>query len=159
MPSSESLRYAAKAIIIENGRILCLQKEGDIGRFYVLPGGGQNPGELLTQALVRECREELGADVHVGRLRHVQEYIGDNHNFRDVHRSRHFVNVYFDCVLLERPETHPIEPDQGQVALVWLEVSQLLEHNFYPRVLAQELSGGPLSPQPGADPIYLGDSI
>jgi 8-oxo-dGTP diphosphatase len=149
-----TLRYAAKALIIENGRLLCLRKQGEIGGYYVLPGGGQDPGELLAETLRRECREELGAEVDVGRLRFVQEYIGNNHLFKDVHGDKHFVNLYFDCRLLEAPLTHPLSPDAGQVGLEWLEVGKLGEAAFFPRVLAGELAREPLD---GA--IYLGDSV
>lgn len=157
--SSTTLRYAAKALIIEDGRILCLKKHGDIGTFFVLPGGGQNPAELLPQTVLRECREELGAAVEVGRLRYVQEYIGDNHDFRKVHRGRHFVNLYFECRLLERPETHALAPDDGQVGLEWLEVSKLTSIAFFPRALAARLVAA--AANGGVEPgtVYLGDSV
>lgn len=152
MPGTQ-LRYAAKAIILENARLLCLRKRGDIGVYYVLPGGGQEPGELLTETLVRECLEELGARVQPGRLRFVQEYVGSNHVFRDAHGGKHFVNVYFDCRLLERPLTRSLRPDEGQEALEWLPLDRLGEAAFFPRALADRLRSG------GGDAAYLGDSV
>lgn len=150
-----TLRYAAKALIIEKDRLLCLRKQGAIGGFYALPGGGQHPGELLTGTLLRECLEELGARVEPGRLRFVQEYIGENHLFRDLHGGMHFVNLYFECALLEPVLTHPLSPDEGQVGLEWLEISRLGEAAFFPRSLATALASGyregPVS--------YLGDSV
>jgi 8-oxo-dGTP diphosphatase len=154
--SAPILRYAAKALIIENDRILCVRKEGDIGKYYVLPGGGQEPGELLTATLVRECLEELGAKVEAGRMRFVQEYIGDNHLFKDLHGRMHFVNLYFECRLLEPALTHPLSPDVGQVGLEWLEISRLGEAAFFPRVLAGRLAQGPDAEDAA---VYLGDSV
>jgi 8-oxo-dGTP diphosphatase len=151
---SQTLRYAAKALIIEAGRLLCLRKEGEIGKYYVLPGGGQDPGELLTETLRRECLEELGAKVEVGCLRFVQEYVGDNHLFKDLHGKLHFVNLYFECRLLEPVLTHPLSPDAGQVGLEWLEVDRLGEAAFFPRVLA-----GRLGPAEAGEIAYLGDSV
>lgn len=149
-----SLRYAAKALIIEEGRLLCLRKRGDIGVYYVLPGGGQEPGELLPDTLARECLEELGARAEIGRLRFVQEYVGRNHVFKQEHGGMHFVNLYFECRLLERPLTRPLTPDQGQEALEWLHLDRLSEAAFFPRSLAGRLGG------PGEDGIaYLGDSV
>ena len=153
MPA-ETLRYAAKALIVENGRLLCLRKQGDIGGYYVLPGGGQDPGELLTGTLERECLEELGAKVEVGRLRFVQEYVGGNHLFKDVHGKMHFVNLYFECRLLEPALSRPLSPDAGQVGLEWLDIGALGEAAFFPRVLA-----GRLGPGGDAGPAYLGDSV
>ncbi|MDB5104617.1 MAG: hydrolase [Fibrobacteres bacterium] len=151
---SQTLRYAAKALIIENDRLLCLRKQGDIGGYYVLPGGGQDPGELLPDTLRRECLEELGAAVEVGRLRFVQEYVGSNHLFKDVHGRMHFVNLYFECRLLEPVLTHPLSPDAGQVGLEWLDISRLGEAAFFPRVLA-----GKLGTIAAEGPVYLGDSV
>jgi 8-oxo-dGTP diphosphatase len=148
------LRYAAKALIIEEDRLLCLRKRGDIGVYYVLPGGGQEPGELLPETLTRECLEELGAHVEAGPLRFVQEYIGRNHVFKQVHGGMHFVNLYFECRLLERPLSRPLTPDQGQEALEWLGLDQLSEAAFFPRILAGRLQG------PFTDGVaYLGDSV
>jgi 8-oxo-dGTP diphosphatase len=152
------LRYAAKALIIQEGRILCLRKQGDIGLFHVLPGGGQNPDELLPETVHRECREELGATVAVGALRFVQEYVGTNHEFAHVHGGRHFVNLYFECRLLEPLGTHAMEPDPGQVGLDWLDVQALASMSFYPRVLAGILAQGQAL-EASAGPIYLGDSV
>jgi 8-oxo-dGTP diphosphatase len=152
--ASTVLRYAAKALIIEDGRLLCLRKRGDIGVYYVLPGGGQEPGELLTATLVRECLEELGARVEPGSLRFVQEYVGRNHLFKDAHGRMHFVNLYFDSRLLERPLTRPLIPDAGQEALEWLPLDRLSDAAFFPRVLADRLNR-PL----GEGIAYLGDSV
>jgi 8-oxo-dGTP diphosphatase len=148
------LRYAAKALIIEAGRLLCLRKRGDIGVYYVLPGGGQEPGELLPEALARECLEELGARAEIGPLRFVQEYVGRNHLFKQAHGGMHFVNLYFECRLLERPLTRPLVPDQGQEALEWLDLDRLPEAAFFPRNLAGRLHG----PFPEGV-AYLGDSV
>lgn len=149
-----TLRYAAKALIIEADRILCLRKRGEIGVYYVLPGGGQEPGELFPDTLSRECLEELGARVEVGPLRFVQEYVGRNHVFRHAHGHMHFVNLYFDCRLLERPLTRPLSPDQGQEALEWIGLDSLPEAAFFPRSLAARLR----DPLP-AGIAYLGDSV
>jgi 8-oxo-dGTP diphosphatase len=160
---SSVLRYAAKALIIEDGRLLCLRKRGDIGVYYVLPGGGQEPGELLPDTLRRECLEELGARVEPGALRFVQEYVGDNHLFKNVHGGKHFVNLVFECRLLERPLTRPLLPDAGQEALEWLPLDQLSEAAFFPRVLAGRLraegSRAADAAGSGDGPAYLGDSV
>ncbi|HVA37852.1 MAG TPA: NUDIX domain-containing protein [Candidatus Dormibacteraeota bacterium] len=38
-----------------------------------LPGGRQEPGELLTETLAREVREETGLEIRVGNLLYVSE--------------------------------------------------------------------------------------
>jgi len=156
---SVRLRYAAKALIIESGRLLCLRKRGDIGVYYVLPGGGQEPGELLPATLERECLEELGARVEPGRLRFVHESVGGNHLFKDAHGGMHSVNLYFEASLLERPLTRPLTPDAGQEALEWLPLDKLPEAAFFPRVLVGYLNAGGTLADPGGGIVYLADSV
>lgn len=171
-PGAALLRYAAKALIVEAGRLLCLKKRGDIGLYYVLPGGGQNPGELLPAALQRECREELGYEIEVGPLRFVQEYVGANHGFRDKHGGLHTVNLYFECRLRGQREEEPSQPDSGQIGTEWIPLAELPRFPLYPKVLAEtlarsagvgegkaperEIPAGP--PSLLSDP-YLGDSV
>lgn len=152
---SQPVRCGAKALILDAGRILCLRKQGDIGLYYVLPGGGQNSGELLTEALERECREELGARVEVGRFRYLQEYVGSRHGFKDVHGGLHFVNAYFEARLLDPPGSLPLEPDAGQVGWDWLDIRNLESMPFYPKAIARRLA----SMDPAEDSGYLGDSV
>ncbi|GAA2284638.1 NUDIX hydrolase [Actinomadura sp. NPDC048955] len=67
-------------IVIEDERILLLDQDTDTGRSWSLPGGKVEASEPLAEALVREMREETGADVEVGRLLYVCDHIrGDVH--------------------------------------------------------------------------------
>lgn len=55
------------AALLEGGRLLAAQRVGPpylAGR-WELPGGKVEPGESDADALVRECREELGAEVRL----------------------------------------------------------------------------------------------
>jgi 8-oxo-dGTP diphosphatase len=72
------IRNSGKAIIVEDGRLLTIKNQDDEGFFYILPGGGQHPGETLTSAVVRECREEVSVDVTVGDMVCMRECIGKN---------------------------------------------------------------------------------
>lgn len=65
----KAIRNSAKALIIVDGKLLCTKNEDQWGFFYLLPGGGQNPGENLWDALRRECREEIAAEIVIQDLR------------------------------------------------------------------------------------------
>lgn len=56
------------ALIGADGRFLICRRPLDkaLGGYWEFPGGKLEPGETPEQALVRECREELGVDVGVG---------------------------------------------------------------------------------------------
>ena len=55
------------ALIWKDGRFLACQRPENKARalLWEFVGGKVEPGERAEQALVRECREELGADIRV----------------------------------------------------------------------------------------------
>jgi 8-oxo-dGTP pyrophosphatase MutT (NUDIX family) len=61
-------RYQA-AILQDHQILLILHREHASGRSYwILPGGGREPGETEEQTVLREMKEETGLDVKVERL-------------------------------------------------------------------------------------------
>lgn len=62
-------------IVIENGKLLLLNQDTDGSRSWSLPGGRAEDGESLAEALVREMREETGADVEIGRLLYLCDHV------------------------------------------------------------------------------------
>jgi 8-oxo-dGTP diphosphatase len=70
--------------------------------YWEFPGGKCEPGESPTAATVRECREEIGLDVIVGRLRREITY---RYPHAWVHLS------YYDCVTAD-PAAEP-DPSTG----------------------------------------------
>jgi len=127
------------------------------GPWYDLPGGTQEPGEPLDVTVRRECREEIGAEVEVHRLRFVRDYIGPNHEFAEVDLG-HMVSFMFLCSLGDgaEPRVGPV-PDAGewtwQVGVEWLPIDRLEDFPLYPqavRPLIRDLD----NPN---HPVYLGD--
>ncbi len=59
------LRYGAVAVIVRQGRLLVIRRSQHViaPGYHCFPGGGIEPGESETQALMRELREELNCDV------------------------------------------------------------------------------------------------
>ena len=59
----------AAAVIVRDGRIFATQRGyGEYKDWWEFPGGKIEPGETPQQALAREIREELAADITVGSL-------------------------------------------------------------------------------------------
>jgi len=148
------IRNSAKAIIIVDARLLTIKNQDDEGFYYILPGGGQQPGETLTSALQRECREELSVDVDVANLVCIREYIGRNHEFATADGDFHAIEFMFECSLREGGVVGAGElPDLGQVGSEWIPVDQLTACRFYPNALGLVLA----EYGRGSHPVYLGD--
>ncbi|MFH1619127.1 MAG: NUDIX domain-containing protein [bacterium] len=147
-------RNSAKALIIRGGKVLLTANKDSSGIYYLLPGGGQKPGETLTDTLKRECREEVSADVEVGPLKFVREYIGRNHEFAGCDRDMHQVEFMFMCLIRGDGgiKNGPV-PDGPQTGVEWVEFDRLETVRIYPSILKR------LIPEAGGDrqPAYLGD--
>ncbi len=59
---------AARAIIIENDKLLLMHRNKYGKKYYTLIGGRNTDGESIEQTLVREVKEETGLDVVSYRL-------------------------------------------------------------------------------------------
>lgn len=150
----DPVRNSGKAIVIRDKSLLVIVHRDEDGDWFSLPGGGQEPGETLTEALQRECMEELGVSVTVGPLRHIREYIGAHHEFSREDAASHQVDFIFECTLSgDIPYAPPSNPDITQTGIQWLPLSSLPSSRLYPKVLGRLLVGGI---DPGA-PVYLGD--
>lgn len=149
------IRNSAKAIIVRNHQVLLTKNVDHMGNFYLFPGGGQEKGETLAQAVVRECQEEIGREVEVLDLRHVREYIGANHEFAEWDSDIHQVEFYFECRLVDEGDLFQgHNPDEYQVGVEWIDLSTLDQIRLYPHSLAK-----PLMNQ-DAQPVvcYVGDT-
>ncbi|MBW3114644.1 MULTISPECIES: NUDIX domain-containing protein [Bacillaceae] len=147
-----SIRNSAKAIIIQNNKILLTKNKDDDGIFYLFPGGGQEKGETLHEALIRECIEETGEVVAVGELVHIREYIGKNHEHAAFDFNLHQVEFYFKCTFLHEWSDHhaPSNPDSHQVGVEWIDLDALKNYRLYPKEIASYIVGR-------RSKVYLGD--
>lgn len=57
-----------RAIIIRNDKILLIKRIKPNLVYWIIPGGAVENYETDKEALIRECREELGIDVRVNKL-------------------------------------------------------------------------------------------
>jgi mutator protein MutT len=105
-------------LIFRAGKLLITQRHADthLGGLWEFPGGKREPGETFEQCLVRELREELGAEVNVGNL--LEEL---THRYPE----RTVLLKFFAC-RLKQGEPKPI----GCAAVKWVTKEELADYRF-----------------------------
>lgn len=153
MDIEPGIRNGVRAVILRERQLLLLRKAYEDGsERYVLPGGAQDSGETLTDALQRECREEIGTEVTVSGLLYLADYFKPRTAQPDVIRQQ--LELLFLC---EVPGDYVAQnghaPDSHQVAVVWVAQDRLVEINLSPSDLTAVLSSADLT----SHPVYLGE--
>ena len=119
MISMKTVKVVA-AIITRENKIFATQRGyGDFKDGWEFPGGKVEPGETAEQAIVREIREELGADIKVtGFLTTVE------HDYPNFHLS-------MDCFraeLMEGSEMTLLEHEAAK----WLDIKDIDSVDWLP---------------------------
>ncbi len=152
-PTSDGrTRAATRALIVRDGELLVETNADDQRSWWSLPGGGQEFGETKHDGLVRECREEIGCEIVVGRFALALDYIGANHVFHEDLFSQ--TEVYFWCTLA--PGSQPrasFHPDDFQTGFRWVPIAELPGSPLFPRAVSAWLNA-----DPATRPLWLGDA-
>ncbi|WP_171005607.1 NUDIX domain-containing protein [Bacillus sp. E(2018)] len=129
------IRSSVKALIIHDNHVLTIKKGNEDDIKYVIPGGGQDFNETLSNAVIRECLEELGVKVEVGPLLWVREFISKNHVENQKEEDQiHIVEHIFEAFLEKVPTRfQPLSPDSTQLEIQWLPIDRLSAYNYYPK--------------------------
>lgn len=113
------IRVGAKAVILQDERVLLIRYQNGESEHYNFPGGGIRRGESIRKGLRREVLEETNLDVKVNRLLLVGEYDPKKHKrkFGRIHK----LTLYFLCSIrdgtkpnstVEPNERGPVFPDE-----------------------------------------------
>ena len=95
MKSQNAPRLAARAIIVEQGRLLIVNAwPGSQSDLWCAPGGGVERGTSLPDNLAREIFEETGLSITIGAPCMVNE-------FHDPGGDFHQVDIYFHARVRE----------------------------------------------------------
>ncbi len=107
------------AVIVRDGKIFATQRGyGEWKDWWEFPGGKMEPGESAREALVREIREELDAEIEVGDLIETVEW-----DYPAFHLTLH---CYW-CTLVSREMTL-VEHESA----AWLDAASLFDVKWLP---------------------------
>ena len=107
------------AVIVRDGKVFATQRGyGEWKDWWEFPGGKMEPGESAREALVREIREELDAEIEVGDLIETVEW-----DYPAFHLTLH---CYW-CTLVSREMTL-VEHESA----AWLDAASLFDVRWLP---------------------------
>lgn len=122
-------REATRAIVFKDTKILLLYTK----RYedYSLPGGGIDDGEDRIQGLIRELKEETGAQ-NIHNIREFGRY--DEHRpwYKDAFKKVHMISYCYYCDIegeLTAPKFEQHELDNG-MSVHWVDIHSAIEHNL-----------------------------
>lgn len=120
-------RRSARALVMDAGRLLLMRRVRGGVIYFVLPGGGIEPGETAEHACRRELREETGLEARALALIFADDLV-------EVFR----VDGWSGALRLGGPERGRQAPDNFY-ALVWVAFGLLVETPIQPDALKQQV--------------------
>ena len=125
------IRNSAKALIIRDGKMAAIKIRDGSEEWFIMPGGGQDSGEQLCDAVCREVREELGIMVECRELLFVIEGVTGER----FHRIDHV----FHCEYLGDIPDAQLHADTNQAGIDWLDIATLNTQPLYPSKLRRQI--------------------
>lgn len=113
------VKYKARLILYDRGRILLLKQKRSTGGNYTLVGGTVEDNEFALQSLIRETREEANIQISAEDLTLV-------HVLHKKSKTSHRINLYFKASkyrgIVQNLEDHKFKAAQ------WFPINKLPEN-------------------------------
>jgi 8-oxo-dGTP diphosphatase len=128
------IRIRPTSLIFNEGKVLLIEYKENDEIHYNLPGGGAEPGEMITDTLKRELIEEANVEINIGPIAFVFEYFPDKQS-GDYSSKIHGLHIIFDCTIKKGsiPQL-PDNPDPNQVGVRWIPIELLESVILYPNI-------------------------
>lgn len=126
--------YRVGGVLIHDGKVLMQNSEGDDGYSFV--GGHVAFGEITEETIVREFKEEIGADIKVERLLMVNENL-----YKWGKRLCHQINFFYLISLKDETQI-PLDGDfkafdelggvRAELNMCWIPFKDIPNKKIYP---------------------------
>jgi ADP-ribose pyrophosphatase YjhB (NUDIX family) len=133
--------YRVAGILIRDGKVLLQCPINDTA--YAFPGGHVNFGETSEQAIIREFKEEIAADIRPIRLL----WIGENF-FPWGEKDCHQIGLYYLIALCDETQTpldgifyaqDELERKACHLEFSWIDLTKLKHIELYPIIAKEKL--------------------
>ncbi len=131
LKNKRCIRNSAKALIIKDEKMLAIKIKDSDDEWYILPGGGQDTGELLSDTVCREVAEEVGLEVECKDLLFIVEGVTGE--------RFHRVDLVFLCEYIKEIKDTHLYTDTNQVGIEWLDIATLNTSKIYPSKLRRQI--------------------
>ena len=125
------IRNSAKALIVKDGKMAVIKIRDAGEEWYIMPGGGQEEGETLNEAVCREVSEELGIAIECKELLFVVEGVHGE--------AFHRVDLIFSCEYIADIPDAVFHEDRTQAGIEWVDISSLDLQPLYPSRLRRQI--------------------
>jgi len=132
--------YRVAGIIIHDNKLLIMKDERS--PYYYIPGGRVLMNELSEDAIVREIKEELNANVKVNRMLWIHENFFHEEYFKE---NFHEICFYYlldmmDNKLIEKGEEFVlIESGKHTLTFLWKDICEIERLNIYPLLVKNNI--------------------
>ncbi|MDW8307564.1 MAG: NUDIX domain-containing protein [Leptospiraceae bacterium] len=143
------IRIRTAGLYVRDGQVLLVKHQRDGRQYYLLPGGGQEPGESMQKALEREWREELNVQIKVGEFLFMGEVLPDPRL-----KKAQVVQIVFRISSLEGEIR--IRPEGPLFGYDWVSLGNIKTSQIFPACQEQILAVGEgRNPEPYCQYVWV----
>ncbi|NRB11437.1 MAG: NUDIX domain-containing protein [Rickettsiaceae bacterium] len=128
--NGNKIHVLTRAVIIDQEQILLCKIVNYDPNFYFLPGGHIENGESAKEALLRELKEETGADCNIERFLGCLECSFEP-NYTDICHN-HEYNFIFAVSSRLLKSSYNVPKLEDNIDLLWVPIADLTKIDFRP---------------------------
>lgn len=136
MAKIRASELVSRVVIINDNKVLLVKHEEGDRSAWIFPGGRVEENESVSNAAIRECKEETGYDVKLNGVCYMQEY------------SIFYVTYFYSTIIGGEMIVgkDPELPNDKQILkdVKWIDFASLCVYEVYPRKLADMIYSGKL---------------